>query len=246
MKKLFVAIILLFSLLFFEFVTIQSNDFKKKYPENKFTLIELFTSEGCSSCPPAETIFNDLVQKNNPNLIAIAFHVDYWDRLGWKDSFSNKEWTNRQVEYRDYFKNESIYTPQLIVNGTQEFVGSNKIKVSNSLLNKIKIENDINLTTNTKRSELIIDYSISGKLDHKNLVLILIQKQAEVFVKRGENSGKKLLHTNIARDLIEIDLKNNSGQTQLEIPSELSEKDFFIIGFIQNKTSKIISGVTKV
>jgi hypothetical protein len=242
MKKFLIVFTILILL---GFTNQKINSISLKNSENQITFIELYTSEGCSSCPPAETIFNELVQKSNPNLIAITFHVDYWDRLGWKDSFSDKKWTNRQGDYKEFFKNESIYTPQMIVNGTKEFVGSNEIKVTNSLQNKIKIENQIDLRSNLKNGNLIIDYLISGKTENKNLTLVLVQKQAEVFVKRGENSGRKLLHTNIARSIIDVDLKNNSGQLKLEIPIEIKDKDYFVVGIVQNKANKIISGILK-
>ena len=89
-----------------------------------FALLELFTSEGCSSCPLADKLLPQLA--NDSNIISLSFHVDYWDHLGWKDRFSSSEFTSRQREYADQLRLEGIYTPQLVINGMYELVGSNR------------------------------------------------------------------------------------------------------------------------
>src|SRR5262245_43259594 len=88
-------------------------------------ILELFTSEGCSSCPPADKLLPELT-KLGSNIIPISFHVDYWNRLGWVDPFSSSNYSDRQRKYGEQFKLESIYTPQLVVNGEYELVGSNR------------------------------------------------------------------------------------------------------------------------
>src|SRR5436190_6580011 len=98
----------------------ENNSSRKTY--SSFAVLELFTSEGCSSCPPADRLLPQLAS-TNPNIIPLSFHVDYWDHLGWKDPFSNAEFSDRQRLYAGQFHLESIYTPQLIVNGEYELVG---------------------------------------------------------------------------------------------------------------------------
>src|SRR5476649_2001101 len=101
-------------------------DKKTVSPENKgFAVIELFTSEGCSSCPPADALVAK-VQKESADkpVYILAFHVDYWNRLGWKDAFSSAEYSYRQSQYARWLKLSSVYTPQIVVNGHTEFVGS--------------------------------------------------------------------------------------------------------------------------
>src|SRR5260221_13588392 len=90
-------------------------------------VVELFTSEGCSSCPPADALLLKLMEKQRPEkaaIVALEEHVDYWDQLGWRDPFSSREWTGRQESYAATFSRGNVYTPQMVVDGRVEFVGS--------------------------------------------------------------------------------------------------------------------------
>ena len=94
--------------------------------KNSFVVIELFTSEGCSSCPPADKVLSEVIadaRKNNKPIYAMSFHVDYWNRLGWKDPYSDFLFTNRQNNYSDVLGEREVYTPQVFVNGKIYFVG---------------------------------------------------------------------------------------------------------------------------
>ena len=94
-------------------------------------VLELFTSQGCSSCPPADRLLTEL--QTDPEIIALSFHVTYWDRLGWADPFATNAGTLRQYDYAEAFKTERVFTPQLIVNGTQSFVGSNRAAITKAV-----------------------------------------------------------------------------------------------------------------
>jgi hypothetical protein len=103
----------------------------KKKDSKGFAVLELFTSEGCSSCPPADELLNQLQQQDaQEQLYILAFHVDYWDHQGWKDRFSSYAYSQRQQQYAEWFKLRSIYTPQLVVSGQHELVGSDGGAVS--------------------------------------------------------------------------------------------------------------------
>src|SRR5437762_1782492 len=122
-------------------------------------IVELCTSQGCSSCPPADALIHDIA--NDPTLrgrvIPLAFHVDYWDSLGWRDPFSSKEWSDRQVRYARTMHLSSAYTPQAVVNGTREFVGSNRSALS-AVLEKASNEKshaDVTLTARREGNSLI-------------------------------------------------------------------------------------------
>src|SRR5215813_538220 len=90
-------------------------------------VVELFTSEGCSSCPPADALLAELAAR--PDVLALSFHIDYWDRLGWKDPFSTPAATQRQQHYADLLHRANVYTPQIVVDGHWQAVGSNRVEV---------------------------------------------------------------------------------------------------------------------
>ncbi|MEO7532910.1 MAG: DUF1223 domain-containing protein, partial [Ferruginibacter sp.] len=94
-----------------------------------FAVVELFTSEGCSSCPPADAAMSVIANKYKEQVFVLGFHVDYWNRLGWKDEFSSSDYSKRQRNYATAFSLEGVYTPQVVVNGKSQFVGSDKSKI---------------------------------------------------------------------------------------------------------------------
>src|SRR6478609_5145412 len=128
MKFLLPIIVFSVSLLTISFSTANVKN-KMGKEHDGFALIELFTSEGCSSCPAAEEVLEE-IQKNYSakNVLVLGYHVDYWNKLGWKDTFSNASFTQRQEYYSNIFRLNNIYTPQAVVNGEKEFLGSNKSK----------------------------------------------------------------------------------------------------------------------
>src|SRR6476659_11225578 len=123
---------------------------KRSY--QSFAILELFTSEGCSSCPPADRLLPQL-SSTNASIIPLSFHVDYWDRYGWKDPFSNAAFTGRQGEYAKQFKLESIYTPQLVINGAYELVGSNKASAEEDIRKSLKEKALLQLTLDNMKKE---------------------------------------------------------------------------------------------
>src|SRR6187402_1925710 len=137
-----------------------------------FAVVELFTSEGCSSCPPADELLAKLQRETgNKNIYLLAYHVDYWDRLGWKDQFSSNEFTKRQQKYMDWLNLYVMYTPQFIINGTTEFAGYNETalfeKVSNVL--KTKQTGSLEIIANATTDSLIINFKTDQIQEHSNL-----------------------------------------------------------------------------
>ena len=118
---------------------------------NGFAIVELFTSEGCSSCPPADELMAELQQEaKDKNICLLAYHVDYWNRLGWKDQFSSNEFTKRQQKYMDWLNLYVMYTPQFIINGTTEFAGYNESALNEKVsaaLSAYTAQNKTNITT---------------------------------------------------------------------------------------------------
>src|SRR6266498_1743348 len=155
---------------------------------NSFAILELFTSEGCSSCPPADRLLPQLASGDS-NIIPLSFHVDYWNHLGWTDPFSKAEFSQRQREYGEHFHLESIYTPQLIINGEYELVGSNRstaeadIKAVLNQRSGVQIKID---EVKKDKNKLSISCHLDGDWKQANLTAALVQKYAEMKVKAGE------------------------------------------------------------
>jgi hypothetical protein len=169
--------------------------------EKGVAVLELFTSEGCSSCPPADDVLRDLAKDSN--VVALSYHVTYWNRLGWKDSFSQKIFDERQYRYGDKFKANGVYTPQAVINGAAEMVGSKRGDVSKAV--KLALETPaivkIDLKTTVKDGEIEVKYTLSGDVPKDAVVqFALVESGFATKVKRGENNGQTLKHDNVVRD----------------------------------------------
>lgn len=213
-------------------------------------LLELFTSEGCSSCPPADRALAFL-QKEQPNpaaeIITLAFHVDYWNNLGWKDEFSSDLFTQRQNFYARSFRLSSIYTPQMVVDGTFEFVGSNLGKAQQKITEAAKIAKaEINL----KLLEDKLNVQISNLPTHQDSTVYLATAEDNLSSKvtRGENSGSKLEHISVVRELKMLgQIKNNEqkfdSETVIQLQENWKKENLKLVIFIQENQSRKIIGV---
>tara|TARA_R110000868_G_scaffold822_1_gene6094 strand:- start:19270 stop:20034 length:765 start_codon:yes stop_codon:yes gene_type:complete len=220
----------------------QNNSAKKA--TKGFALLELYTSEGCSSCPPADELMGKLQNEYKENKVYIlAYHVDYWDRQGWKDVFSNADYTKRQYEYAKYLGKEPIYTPQLIVNGKADYIGSEEAMVRNAIkgtLAKPKIV-DLFLEANLVDNKLNVSYGVNKDSKNNRLVLAIVQKSAKSNVKRGENANRILSHFQIVRHLESVALSGNlEGITSISLLKGFNTKEYEVIGFVQDVNSGVI------
>ena len=164
-------------------------------------VLELFTSEGCSSCPPADRLLPELA-KIDHNVFAVAYHVDYWNRYGWTDPFSSADYSQRQDGYAKRFKLEGVYTPELVVNGEVELVGSDQDKAAEAIKKALSEKALVNISISdvTKDGNKIkFNCGMEGDLGKSTLIAVLLQKQATVKVHAGENNGAELSHINIVR-----------------------------------------------
>jgi hypothetical protein len=215
-----------------------------------FAVVELFTSEGCSSCPAADEVVAKIQRETNEKPVYIlAFHVDYWNRLGWKDIFSEPAYSNRQNQYSSWL-NASIYTPQVVINGQQEFVGSDENRLRSSIATALHKTNPVHLSINSIRANdrnVSLHYQIDGKNTNSSLVLALIEKTASSKVLKGENEGRTLSHVQIVRNFQTISLNaRNEGVSEIEIPAGLDNQGLEIIAFLQSRENGEITGATKV
>ncbi|UOE51283.1 DUF1223 domain-containing protein [Mucilaginibacter sp. SMC90] len=217
-------------------------------PGQGFALVELFTSEGCSSCPPADDLLAKIQKETQDKPVYIlAYHVDYWNNLGWKDVFSNAMFSKRQKEYSSYL-NAQVYTPQVVVNGKTELVGSDepvlREAISRALTTAPKAQ--VSLQAQQNGDKLNVSYELSGNTDNQNLLIAVVQKSAISRVARGENSGRTLSHAQIVRDLKTIPLNQaQKGQTTISLPKEFTAQGWEIVGFIQDKANGEIETAAK-
>jgi len=178
-------------------------------------VVELFTSEGCSSCPPADDVLSDLEKRDD--VIVLSWHVDYWNRLGWEDPFSDAAYTKRQREYSNAFRLRSIYTPQMIVNGTREFVGSNRRKADETIAMYDGFPVNVAIERATFDGEHLKGaVRISGDnepaLDKLRLLAVVTEdKLVTKSIPRGENKGRTLKHDGVVRALEAVKL-NKEGE----------------------------------
>ncbi len=202
-------------------------------------VVELFTSEGCSSCPSADKLLPQLQKEYGDKLVTLSFHVDYWNRLGWKDPFSSAENTQRQYQYANALGTESVYTPQAVVNGNAHITGSNRSGLKTLIDNALKrSENEaVNVTAKASGSHKV-DVSFEATLkENEVLHIALVQRETAMDVRRGENSGRRLEHHNVVRDFkTTADAK---GSITLSIPDGLSPAECAVIAYVQTKGMKI-------
>lgn len=222
---------------------------KSTVNDKGFTVIELFTSEGCSSCPPADELVAKIQKEENGKPVYIlAYHVDYWNRLGWKDVFSSAEYSKRQNDYANYLHLQSVYTPQIVVDGKTEFVGSEektlRAAIHNSLQKTPSVQLNLDILKITK-SEASLKYDVSGSDNNSVLQIALVQKWAQTKVERGENGGHTLSHVQIVRKLQSVTLNGNSGKTAIALPSNFDPASWEIIGFVQNSANGAITAAAK-
>lgn len=211
-----------------------------------FAVIELFTSEGCSSCPPADALVARVQKESGDKPVYIlAFHVDYWNRLGWKDVFSNAEYSARQNQYAQWLKLSSVYTPQIVVNGRTEFVGSEEGALHNAIKANLEKPNRSNLTLSVIKLEndkTNVKYHTGNAAVNDVLLIALIEKKATTKVKSGENGGRTLSHVQIVNQLKSVPLKNkNSGTENITLPHGFDPQKYELIGFVQNTANGDIS-----
>ncbi|MBC7425240.1 MAG: DUF1223 domain-containing protein, partial [Bacteroidia bacterium] len=200
------------------------------------------SSEGCSSCPPGDKLMEQIVdaaKKDNRPIYLLAFHVDYWDFLGWKDTLAKPEYTKRQYAYRDALKTESIYTPQAIINGKYESTGSNSSKIMSFIDQEASKTPECTLTcTATKvnaEKSLTVNYEISGNHENSTVNFAVLLKTVTHKIKNGENRGETLTHIKVVRSLVQDKPTGNSGQKTISIPG--NPKDYEVVVFVQKDKS---------
>ena len=225
-------------------------------------LIELFTSEGCSSCPPADRLLRAIEKEGmqGAEVIVLSEHVDYWDYLGWRDPFSSAQFSKRQQDYSRLFRNNGVYTPQMVINGRVEFVGN-----SGSLAAK-EIRNAIGRPVATVRvGPVAIETPEGGKSvatvqlavgdlpqmsahDELEVMLAVTETGLRSKPRTGENSGAALEHTGVVRTLVKagrVEAPGFAAKARVTLDPAWHRQSLRLVAFVQEKKSRIVWGAAQ-
>jgi len=204
------------------------------------TVIELFTSEGCSSCPAAEQYTEELAK--DTNIIVLSYHVDYWNRLGSVDSFSNHSFSEKQYHYGELFHLSSVYTPQAVINGKAEAVGSNRKTIPQLIKSAAGFDNIISSVQTSFNNNMV---SVNAVCNTKNIGLefLLIQKNASTHILAGENNGSTLHHLNIVRQSVQ---SKNVNSAQLNWKKNEDRRNYKIVVLARDLNTYAIKDVTAI
>lgn len=204
-----------------------------------FAFLELFTSEGCSSCPSADQNLARIAAEakaSGKNVYTLSYHVDYWNYMGWKDPYSSGEYSDRQRQYAKQFESSQVYTPQMVVNGQAEFVGS-KQKVSDRAVNaalELEARASVQVNASIKDKKVIANWQSEGLSSGDHVSVALVQNEGIQKVNRGENARRELKHINIVRELKTDLTAGKSGTVEFDKPNGFERNKFHVVAFVQS------------
>jgi len=215
-------------------------------------VVELFTSQGCSSCPPADKLLSQLVAGDlldDIDVIGISEHVDYWNSLGWVDPFSDSRFSERQRAYGRAASRFNAYTPQMIVDGKVAFVGHDRVQAIQAIREAAKRPR-AKLDLTLDGLELTVEISYLPKTKHNvryDVMLALIEDGIEVEVSRGENAGRVLMNDGVARRIQRIGLvRSEDGMATvvhtIEMQSDWDRENMRVVVFLQSRRDMAIAG----
>jgi hypothetical protein len=227
-------------------------------PEHAVVVVELFTSEGCSTCPPADSLLLKLEEQQGiegAEVIAIEEHVDYWNHDGWIDPFSSSEWTMRQQDYAATFKIDGVYTPQMVIDGREQFIGSRINQVSDAIRRNAR---------RRKAKVAISQFAAAGKParefqvtlsdlvdppegDVSEVWLLITEKGLRSHVNAGENAGKNLQHASVVRRMRKLGVANGkearfSWHSTVKLKPSWNAQNLRAVALLQAHRSKQILG----
>jgi hypothetical protein len=220
-------------------------------------LVELFTSEGCSSCPPADRLLQDLDRQPpvpGASLIALSEHVDYWNHDGWKDPFSSSLLTDRQNSYVTHFGLNSAYTPQMIVDGSAEFIGNSPQQAKAALQkalagNKTEVRvSSISVDGTTLRAHVSAGLLPAHGPSHAEVFVVVALNRAETQVLAGENGGHRLTHVGVVRSLRKVGTVDTKKSFDADVRLALNASDdpanLRVVAFVQASGPGKVLGAT--
>ncbi len=204
-------------------------------------LLELYTSEGCSSCPPADKWISGLKLSNN-KVVPLAFHVDYWDYIGWKDKFSKSEYSDRQRKTAAFAGAGFVYTPQFTFNG-KDFKGWDGSRLNQGVENSLKLASRANLTldaTNQANGEILVKATAQAvkpnDINNADIFIAIYENKLVSQVNAGENNGRELKHDYVVRDFLgayQLSNKNDFSKN-ITLKTEWKGRNAGVVIFVQD------------
>ena len=190
---------------------------------NPRAVVELFTSQGCSSCPPADRLVGELAK--DPSVIALSMPVDYWDYLGWKDTLADSRFSARQKAYSHVRGDRNLYTPQMIVNGSAQVIGSDRTAIDSAIRSTTKTDGvmsvPVKMTVSGKQLNVSVDASkMSTAAGRGEVWLCSVSRAVPISIGRGENRGREITYYNVVRNLVKVgDWNGSSGSWTVPLDS---------------------------
>jgi hypothetical protein len=189
-------------------------------------VVELFTSQGCSSCPPADEIIGELAK--DPNVIALSMPIEYWDYLGWKDTLADSRFSARQKAYSQMRGDRDVYTPQVIVNGSAKVIGSDRAAIEGAIHNTQKgagvMSVPVKMTLSGKHINVSVAASETPTSAHGEVWICSVSKAVPISIRRGENRGREVTYYNVVRNILKVgDWNGSSGSWS--VPLENISRD---------------------
>jgi len=219
-------------------------------------LIELFTSEGCSSCPPADALLEKLDESqpvSAAELIVLSEHVDYWNDIGWKDPYSSREFSDRQRVYRQLFGLGSVYTPQMVVDGQFEFVGSDERRAIRAVEEATKVQKVPVVLSSIRReanNAIVLHVDVgplrSNSAQSGKVLIAIADDSDESRVTNGENAGRTLRHVAVLRSLVPIGTVDGARGFSRDVTvsdSKRNSRNLRVIGIVQEMAGGRVWGV---
>jgi hypothetical protein len=215
-------------------------------------LVELFTAEGCSTCPPADKLLEAMIASQpaaGAIIVGLGEHVDYWDRLGWKDRFSSAALTRRQQLYADRFKAENVFTPQMVVDGQTGFVGSDVEAARRAIERAVATRHGVVHLQIESSAASRVNVSVTasdlpaGEGERADVIVALIEDGLRTDVKRGENKGRTLTHAAVVREMTTAGEATDDGaavRAEFKLGQDWRRERVRVVAFVQERRSRRI------
>lgn len=187
-------------------------------------VVELFTSQGCSSCPPADRILSELARE--PDIVALSLPVDYWDYLGWKDTLAVPAFSARQRAYANVHGDQQVFTPQMVINGTASCVGSDRAKLNESIIRAAGGGNPLPVEVSLKEEgrNVAIKVAPAPGLSSGELWILPIVKARQVAIGRGENRGRSVTYANVVRGMTRVGFWSGAP-AEIQVPLSVARPE---------------------